>query len=369
VPGPRARASRKWPAVAAAALLMVSTGGASSTATGSYFVQRSGSQLVLDGKPFRFVGMNVVNAASTGECSYALASGPLLDESLTAMGGGVQVIRVWFFQGLATADGLRDWSGFDHTLAVARSHGVLVLPVLVNQWRECDGPRGEAGTFKDARWFVSGYATTSADGTLVPYRDWVGEVVSRYRDDPTILAWQLVNEAEVKPFQSSRSCSVGAARILKRFAADVSGLIKSIDSNHLVSLGTIGNGQCGAERSEYKELHKLRGIDLCEYHDYHRPFVAIPGDRWNGLQVRIDQCRSLNKPLFVGESGIKPRGVGGLAQRAGAFAAKFVARRAKGVDGELIWAWNANGSRPDRFDVGPGDPILDMLARFSGRGR
>ncbi len=116
------------------------------------------------------------------------------------MGPGVQVIRSWFFQNLATAGGMRDWVGFDRALAVARAHGVRVLPVLVNQWSDCDGPDGEAGTFKDARWYAGGYASTTATGALVPYRDWVAEVVRQYRDDPTILAWQLVNEAEVKPY-------------------------------------------------------------------------------------------------------------------------------------------------------------------------
>lgn len=354
-------------AVTVAALLLASIGSSASLATSPSFVKRSGSQLLRDGKPFHFTGMNVLNAAGAAECSYTLASGPLLDESLTEMGSGVQVIRVWFFQSLATADGARDWSGFDHTLALARAHGVLVLPVLVNQWPECDGAGGGNGAYKDTQWYAGGYATTTAAGTLVPYRGWVSEIVRRYRDDPTIMAWQLVNEAEIRPSQGSRSCSVGAERLLKRFAASVSGLIHSIDPHHLVSLGTMGNGQCGAERGEYKDLHSVQGLDVCEYHDYHRPFVPIPGDRWNGLQVRIDQCGALKKPLFIDEAGIKPRAVGGLPQRAAAFAAKIAAGRAKGIDGELIWAWNAHGSRPDRFDVGPGDPILDMLAKLRRR--
>jgi mannan endo-1,4-beta-mannosidase len=351
-------------ALAAALLLVGSVASASPLAQGSAFVKRSGSKLVLDGKPFRFTGLNVVNAASTGGCSYAMASGPVLDDSLAAMGSGVQVIRVWFFQSLATVDGARDWSAFDHTLAVARAHGVLVLPVLVNQWTECDGPDGRAGTYKDRRWYTGGYATTTAPGTLVPYRQWVAEVAGHYRDDPTIIAWQLVNETEVKASERSRSCGAGAARILKRFAADVSGVVKAADANHLVSLGTMGNGQCGADRGEYKDVHSIRTLDMCEYHDYHRPLVAIPGDRWNGLQVRIDQCRALNKPFIIDESGITPRSVRGLAQRAAAFKAKFTARRAEGVDGELIWAWNAAGPRPDRYNVGPGDPVLAMLAAF-----
>ena len=52
--------------------------------------------------------------------------------------------------------------------------------------------------------------------------------------------------------------------------------------------------------AEYQDVHSVATMDLCEYHDY-QPQEAIPGDKWNGLQVRIDQSNTLNKPLFVGE--------------------------------------------------------------------
>jgi mannan endo-1,4-beta-mannosidase len=100
----------------------------------------------------------------------------------------------------------------------------------------------------------------------VAYRQWVRQVVTRYRFSPTILAWQLLNEAE--DAASDGSCPADASAVLKTWAADVSGLIKSIDRNHLVSLGTIGSGQCGASFTEYKDLHSLPTIDLCEFHDY-----------------------------------------------------------------------------------------------------
>jgi hypothetical protein len=352
---------RRCAVATAIAILLVLVAGPASMASGPSFVTRSGSQLLLDGKPFRFTGINVYNAVNADLCWYPLASGPLLDDSLSEMGPGVQVIRGWFFQNFATVAGARDWTAFDHALDVARAHGVRVMPTLTNQWADCDGPAGGSGTYKNDAWYASGYANATSPGTLVPYRDWVAEIVTRYRDDPTILAWQLVNEAEVKPSKDA-GCSANGGQTLRAFADDVSGLIKSLDPNHLVSLGTIGGGQCGAQGPEYKSVHDVAGIDLCEYHDYGAPQVAIPGDQWNGLQVRIDQCNELGKPLFIGEVGVNPAEVGGFAGRAAALAAKLAARRAAGVDGELVWAWNAFGSSPVTFDVGPGDPVLDTLA-------
>jgi mannan endo-1,4-beta-mannosidase len=92
----------------------------SASATSRGFVTRSGTQLYLDGRPYRFTGLNVYNANSTGSCWYAMSTGPILDDSLASMGAGNEAIRAWFFQSLATTNGRRDWSAFDHTLAVAR---------------------------------------------------------------------------------------------------------------------------------------------------------------------------------------------------------------------------------------------------------
>lgn len=315
----------------------------------SPFVERSGESLTLEGDPYRFTGLNIYNANSRGECWYAMSDGSVLDEALDAIGPGKEAFRSWFFESLATTNGERDWSGFDHTLSVARSHGVKVIATLTNQWGDC-----EDGTYKDEGWYAGGYAS---------YRDWVAEVVARYRNEPAILAWQLVNEAEVKPSRDAAQCSEGAAETLEAFAADLSAVVKSIDPNHLVSLGTIGGGQCGTQNAEYQDVHEVSTVDLCEYHDYQPG--AIPGDQFNGLQVRIDQCAELDKPLIIGEAGIRPSDVGGTLQdRADAFDAKLAARAAAGVDGELVWAWSSLGSTLTDFDVGPDDPLLDVLAGY-----
>ncbi len=346
------------------AVLTIVGGSSAAMAAQPGFVTRSGTSLELDGQPYRFTGMNVYNANNLSGCWYPMGSGPTLDESLSAMSnaGGPKVMRSWFFQSLATVGGVRDWSAIDNTLAVAQSHGTKVIVTLGNQWKDCDGLNGGAGSFKDEAWYTGGYTQPDAAGT-VSYRGWVAEIVERYKDDSTILAWQLMNEAEVKPSEGSGSCSANAAQILKSFADDVSGLIKSIDANHLVSLGTIGGGQCGAQSEEYQSVHDLSTIDLCEFHDYGSPNVPIPGDQWNGLQVRIDQCNALDKPLFVGETGIRQEDVASLNARANAFRAKFGAQFAAGIAGELVWAWNKDGS-PASYDIGPGDPTLGVLDEF-----
>ncbi len=339
-------------------------------ATASGFVTRSGSHLRLDGRPYRFTGLNIYNANSVDNCWYTMGEdtpdiGMVLHRSLTHLGDSSEAFRSWFFQPMATRDGARDWSAFDHTLQMARLSGFKVVATLVNQWGECEGWNDSAAGYKTESWYRDGYRTQpSSPGMPATYRRWVAEVVSRYKDDPTILAWQLVNEAEAKAAHDG-PCPDTAAASLKAFAADMSSLVKRIDPNHLVSLGTIGSGQCGAAGDEYREVHSVPGVDMCEYHDY-QPGV-MPGDQWNGLALRLRQCRELGTPLFVGEVGIRTEQVGTLAARASLLAAKLNAQFWAGSVGALAWTWrNAlhGGSSESGYEIGPGDPVMDVLSAF-----
>jgi mannan endo-1,4-beta-mannosidase len=325
------------------------------------FVAQCGLRLCLDGSPFQFVGLNIYNANSRDNCWYPLGySNSALGDALTAVGPGQDVFRAWFYQDLATSNGSRDWSAFDHTLAVARAHGLRVIVTLADQWGSCDSGPGGA-VYKTEGWYTNGYRTKVGSGTTTTYRDYVAEIVTRYQSDPTILAWQLMNEAEIKPSLAD-TCSTNASEILRTWAADVAGLVKSIDQNHLVSLGTLGGGQCGMAGTQYKYVHSIGAIDLCEYHDYLPE--AMPGDEWTGLALRIQQCAELGKPIFVGESGQKDMS---LAARAARFDAKFAAQFGAGVAGELVWALRTadqGGSSASSYDVGPNDPIIDLFGRY-----
>ncbi len=333
------------------------------------FVQRDGARLVLDGAPYVFTGLNIYNAAtSTGTCWYPMTGDGVLDATLRAIGPGNEVFRAWFFQAMATTDGVRDWTNLDHTLAVARAHGVKVIPVLVDQWGMCEGWPDVAAGYKNESWYRWGYrAKPTGPGLPATYRGWVREVVTRYRDDPTILAWQLVNEAEAGTSLHG-TCPDTATQSLVRFATDIAGVVKSVDKNHLLSLGSIGSGQCGMRAEEYRTVHAVGGIDLCEYHDYDHATEPVPGDEWNGYAVRLRQCQELGKPLFTGELGLRPGEADGtFAGRAAQLDAKVRGQLGAGGVGVLVWTWRNvenGGSAPDDFFVGPGDPALAVLRSY-----
>ena len=326
------------------------------------FVTRSGTSLELNGEPYRFAGINIYNANSDGWCGYEMRSPGRLAAALGTLDPGTNAIRAWFTQPLSqnAAGTARDWSAFDNTLAQARARGIRVIVTLSNHWGEC-GNRVATGT-KSPDWYQSGYMAVEP-GQLTSYLDYVGEVVSRYRNDPTILFWQLMNEAETKDLVTG-DCAAGGETILHDFAADVSSVIKTVDNNHLVSLGTLGGPQCGPHREGFRTVHDVPTVDVCEYHDY-SPTEALPtfnyGDGYdNGLVSRVAICHDLGKPIFVGESGI-PRSVG-LASRAMQFQAKIRAQLGAGVVGFLAWNYaDASEELDATYDVRPGDPALAEL--------
>ena len=181
---------RSWvllSAVLAAAGVMLG-GGSVGSATGPPvgFVKATGSILTLNGQPYRFTGINIYNAANATGCWYSMAGGSTLADSLNAISGtgGPMVMRAWFFQGLATTGGARDWSSFDHALAVAAAHGTRVIVTLGNQWPDCDGVDGGPGDTRTTPGTQRVQASRTRFRETVSYRDWVAEIVARYKNDP-----------------------------------------------------------------------------------------------------------------------------------------------------------------------------------------
>jgi mannan endo-1,4-beta-mannosidase len=336
------------------------------TAAADGFVTRRGRQLLLEGQSYRFTGLNMYNINSLNNCGYTI---PDLDAELDAVSQAGILVRGWFYQGLAVDQAgqgtKRDWSTFDATLAELAAHNMKVVVQLSGQGGDCrDYP---VETYKTEAWYADGYRRPEASG--VSYYEWVREVVSRYRNNPTVAWWQLMGEPEAGRGPGyGGACSSTAAGTLKAWADDTAALVKSIDRNHLVAIGVIGTGQCGAVFHEYDALHAGSDIDLCTVEDYGSPADPLPGDIWNGMEARIATCAALDKPIYVQESGIKGTEVGGdLDLRASYLDAKLAAQFAAGIAGEIIWAWRSagdGGSSTTSYDIGPKDPAMTVIRRY-----
>src|SRR5690606_34955310 len=127
------------------------------------------------------------------------------------------------------------------------------------------------------------------------YRDYVRAVITRtnsvtgvaYKDDPTIMAWQLANEPrpghENKPGRH-------VLPAFYRWVDETAAFIKSLDPAHLVSSGNEGSMGCAEYDPCFVEAHQSPHIDYLTLH--------LWPQNWGWLDARaIDKttARALEK--------------------------------------------------------------------------
>ena len=176
-----------------------------------------------------FVGLNV----------YELASDPGVNLGCGASFSGQwasffsslpkgTVVRFWATQQMATSavsPQRLDWTALDAVFDAAAEYHVRLIPVLGNEWTNCDGTNAAQ---KGLSWFQGGYMSNTDEGPL-SYDQWVTAVVSRYANSSATYMWEPLNEAQAT--SSDGSCSESAAAAaLRSFYDVIGGTIHSIDS-------------------------------------------------------------------------------------------------------------------------------------------
>jgi len=365
------------------------------------FVGRDGTNFTLSGQPFRFVGFNLYDAANTDRYScvwWQRYSEAELDSAFGAMHdqAGATVVRFWAFQSY-TAGGT-DWSGLDRVLRLAAKHDLKVLPVLEDGPGYCGlqtPPWSNAGRERwqgNGSWYDQAWRREFRyDGYALSLPDYIDRIVARYKDNPTILGWMLMNEADTNN-----------AAGLYTFARVLTAQIKAIDPRHLVTLGSQSSGPPATAGANFLRVYGLPTIDFAEGHDY--PYWAggdgetmpLPGSPDGGRSLpdpRSAACldmsgtpgramvgcalaqslRILGKPFVMGEAGVQSDATAtAQTRRTQLLGAKMDAFFANGGSGYIIWQWNKLQDT-ERYDVlpGTGDPLLPFLratvARLLGR--
>jgi mannan endo-1,4-beta-mannosidase len=303
----------------------------------SPFVTVRRDQLFHAGEPFRFVGVNC----------YRLIERPERADDIfaTLRGHGVRVVRFWAFPNRN-----RDFAGLDRLVAAAKRHDVLLLPVLENHWPDCNGDRA----VKSRDWYAAGWRES--------YAAHLRAIGARYRDEPQIFGWQLVNEPEIYPDTDENFA------VLQRFATDAARELKHADPNHIISLGLLGLGQPSTTGPRFRRLHG--GQDVVTAHDYGYIYEALPGRDWpsplNSFYGDLRDARALRKPFVATEAGIPLSWVNGdRDRRAQQFRAKLEAFFAAGGAGYLLWNFEPWPDTDHGFDAT--DPVMQVLAEVSAR--
>ena len=345
------------------------------------FVSRSGRQLILNGSPFRFVGVNLYDAAATDR--YSCNPGKMLSDAalLTTLRylhdqAGATVLRFWAYQ--TYTQGGTDFTGTDRVIAAAKAVGMKVVPVLEDGPGNCTNSSAVVpkSKYQNDTWFTAGYKVPYGNASL-SYRDYVKVIVAHYANEPTILAWSMMNEADT----SARDAS--GQTVLVGFAKDIVGVIKSVDTRHLITVGTQSNGAPGASGPDFTAVYSVAGVDLAEVHDWgywgsdqspmpggegaNPPAADAPACRARNAPVGCSfaLAAALDKPLFVGEAGIMGRTEQERTTRATLLRAKMDAAFGAGAVGYLVWSVNTGIT--DGYDVliNDNDPLIGQLAQVA----
>jgi mannan endo-1,4-beta-mannosidase len=270
--------------VSALAALIACTASAQARAASDSFVGRSGQDLTLNGASWRFIAYNNYQLTSLPggyDCGQADTQADLDEVMQNAAASGASVIRTWFFQSYydLNAQGGRtspSWTAFDRVLDTAARYGLKVIPVLVNEYQQCE----PASVTKNLGFFQSAYEQPGY-GYPLSFKQYATTVAQHYADNSTVAFWQIGNELyDDTPSGCSSAAESQGAQALRSFADNMTDALKSVDPNHLVSLGTEGTGQCGLEGSDYQYV-MAGAVDLCEYHDYDDVTDPMPNDGYN----------------------------------------------------------------------------------------
>ena len=305
------------------------------------FVQVKDGHFVRDGIPYYYVGTNFWYGAILGSEGQGGNRTRLCKEldRMKAMGidnlrilvgsDGQRGIKTKVEPTLQEAPGVYNdtiLAGLDYLLMEMGKRRMVAVLYLNNSWEWSGGygyyleqagegkaPRPDEDGYPAFMKFVARYATCEKAHQL--FYDYVRFILSRtnrytglkYTDDPAIMSWQIGNEP--------RAFSTEALPAFEKWLAEASALIRSLDANHLVSIGSEGSWGCENDYGVYECICADKNIDYCNIHLWPYNWGWARADHLvedlavscRNTKDYIDRhlaiCARLSKPLVMEEFG------------------------------------------------------------------
>lgn len=329
--------------IALSSFLFASCGNKSTAqeSTTCKFITIDSIHIVRDGKPYYYIGTNFWSAPILGSTG-AGGNRERLHKELDALKAlGVENLRILVGAeaGSANANSVQPYLqpepgvlndtlliGLDYTLAELEKRNMTAVLYLTNSWdwsggfgfylKECgygDSPNASGEGYNDYVDYCSDFVR--CDSAKQMYYDHIRAIVSRkntitgryYKDEPSIMSWQICNEP--RPF-SKENIKLFAEWIMKSAK-----IIKSIDSNHLVSTGSEGLYGCEADAQVCEFIHGAPNIDYLTVHIWPlnwgwasrtAPDSCIENAcKRSGeyIDLHIAMSKRINKPMVIEEFG------------------------------------------------------------------
>lgn len=287
------------------------------------FVRIENGHFLRNGKPYYYVGTNFWYGAILGSEGEGGNRERLCRELDSLKSIGIDNLRI-----LVGSDGERGvaakveptlqvapgvyndtiFAGLDYLLAEMSKRDMLAVLYLNNSW-EWSGGYGQylqwAGYGKAPAPAVDGYVAymnfagqfVCSDSAQALYANYVKDVITRtnrytkvrYIDDPTIMSWQIGNEPRAF-LPANKECF---ANWMSKAAA----LIKSLDTNHLVSTGSEGKWGCEMDMDLFEKNHADPNVDYLNIHIWPYNWGWAPKD---SLQENLEKAKR-NSKAYIDE--------------------------------------------------------------------
>ncbi|XP_074373553.1 mannan endo-1,4-beta-mannosidase 5-like [Apium graveolens] len=294
------------------------------------FVKVRGSHFVVNGSPFVFNGFNsywMMNVATDPTQRYKVTQ-----VFRDASAAGLSVCRTWAFadggdKALQISPGSYDervFEGLDFVISEARKYNIRLVLSFVNNYNDFGG-RGQYiqwATNSAGIQFINGNDDFYTHHVVKAYyRNHVQRVITRvntitrtaYRDDSTIMAWELMNEPRCQVDYSGNT--------INGWVKEMAVYVKSLDMKHLLEIGM--EGFYGDTMPNKKQINPgyqvgtdfisnnlIKEIDFATIHAY--PDIWLSGQNeeaqmaFMGKWMRshfMDAKTILKKPIVIAEFG------------------------------------------------------------------
>ncbi|KAH0751255.1 hypothetical protein KY290_030487 [Solanum tuberosum] len=346
------------------------------------YVRTRGAHFVLNGSPFLFNGFNsywLMHVAAEPTERYKISE--VFKEASAA---SLSVCRTWAFSdggdaALQISPGVYDervLQGLDFVISEARKYGIRLILSFVNNYKDFGGRSQYAQWAKNA-----GIQNINSEDDFYThpvlkdyYKNHVKKIVTRvntmtriaYRDDSTIMAWELMNEPRCNADYSGKT--------VNGWVQEMASFVKSLDKKHLLEIGM--EGFYGDSMPEKKQVnpgfqvgtdfissHLVKEIDFATIHAYTDQWLSGQSDdaqatfmqRWMTSHWQ-DSRTILKKPLVLAEFGKSSKDPGYNQNARDTFMSLVYrnvynfAKAGGTMGGSLVWQLVAQGM--DNYDDG-----------------
>ncbi|OVA20457.1 Glycoside hydrolase [Macleaya cordata] len=341
----------------------------------SGFVTTKDTQFLLNGSPFWFNGFNsywMMQVAVEPTERYKIS-----DAFREASTAGLTVCRTWAFtdggyQALQISPGVYDervFQALDFVISEAQKYGIRLILSVVNNYKDYGGRP------QYAQWARSAGVNITNDDDFYTnsvvkeyYKNHIKRVLTRfntitkitYKDDWTIMAWELINEPRCETDYSGKTIQV--------WVQEMATYTKYIDNKHLLEIGMEGfYGDSMPEKkqnnpggynfgTDFISSNLIKEIDFATIHAY--PDLWLPRksesaqlefmQRWMWSHW-TDSREILKKPLVLAEFGKSNKDQGYTLSVRNSYMNTVYrniynfARRGRTMGGSLVWQIFAEG--------------------------